>query len=158
MRQINSSANTAIEEAGTNLLHLAFGFLEWTESDDSQAVRVAPLILMPASLRKVTRPNDSCYRYYLSYSEEDLNSNLSLREKLRADFNLELPELEVGELPEAYFSKMSEILKGKSRWRLRRYVTLSLFHFGKLLMYLDLDPGRWPPESSIERHPLLRNR
>ncbi|MDQ2776931.1 MAG: DUF4011 domain-containing protein, partial [Acidobacteriota bacterium] len=31
-RKIAAAANTAIEESGTNMLHLVFGFLEWYES------------------------------------------------------------------------------------------------------------------------------
>ncbi len=36
MRRVASEARTAIEETGSNLLHLIFGFLEYTESDDSE--------------------------------------------------------------------------------------------------------------------------
>src|SRR5580704_10423596 len=33
IRKIGTSARTAIEESGANILHLVFGFLEWCESD-----------------------------------------------------------------------------------------------------------------------------
>jgi hypothetical protein len=41
IRKIGTTARTAIEESGVNLLHLIFGFLEWRESDDSTQVRHA---------------------------------------------------------------------------------------------------------------------
>src|SRR4030095_10331850 len=40
-RKIGSAANTVIEESGTNMLYLTFGFLEWYESDDSDLPRLA---------------------------------------------------------------------------------------------------------------------
>src|SRR5262249_5209708 len=44
------------------------------------------------------------------------------------------------------------VLAQKTRWRIRRQVTLSLLSFGKLLMYRDLDAKVWP---DIKKHPLV---
>jgi hypothetical protein len=43
-RKIGSAAKSAIEESGTNMLYLVFGFLEWYEDDNSQQPRYAPLL------------------------------------------------------------------------------------------------------------------
>ena len=40
-------------------------------------------------------------------------------------------------------------------WTVQKDVHLGLFTFAKLLMYLDLDPARWP-EQSLASHPLVR--
>jgi hypothetical protein len=52
LRRISSSARTAIEESGTNMLHLVFGFLEWFESDVSEEAHLAPLLLIPVSIKR----------------------------------------------------------------------------------------------------------
>ena len=41
LRRIQSISRTAIEESGTNMLHLAFGFLEWFDSDYSSQKHLA---------------------------------------------------------------------------------------------------------------------
>ena len=92
-RKIASAANTAIEESGTNMLHLVFGFLEWYESDDSQQPRIAPLITLPAIIER-TGGKGKALQATLEYSGEDVEANLSLVEKMRQDFGLEIPFLD----------------------------------------------------------------
>ncbi|OQX35627.1 MAG: hypothetical protein B0D91_10465 [Oceanospirillales bacterium LUC14_002_19_P2] len=58
-----------------------------------------------------------------------------------------LPDLEVDDTPENYFRKVKDILHSHPSWNIKRYITLSLFNFSKLLMFLDLDPQRWPGAS-----------
>lgn len=157
LRKIRSTARTAIEESGANMLYLALGFLEWTESDASERTRLAPLLLLPVVLdRGSVDHNTGTFTYIISYSGEDILPNLSLGEVLKKDFGLVLPDYKDEELPETYFRKFRGILKSKPTWKLRRYITLSLFHFGKLLMYLDLDPRRWSDEQNITQHKLIR--
>jgi len=93
----------------------------------------------------------------LNYSGEDIETNLSLVEKLRRDFGIEMPLLDDDDTPESYFAKFEEILKLKKRWRIRRQITLALVSFGKLLMYRDLDPRTWPAAHNISKHPLVRD-
>ena len=159
LRSIRSKANTAIEETGTNILYLAFGFLEWFEDDNSDVSRQAPLFLIPVKVEKATLNKElSTYTYTIQYTSEDIISNLSLREKLRHDFHLSLPEVDEDTLPEEYFKKVEmQILKRKPKWKLKRFGTLAMFDFGKLLMYLDLDPDRWPQgENNIQNHSILQ--
>ena len=92
----------------------------------------------------------------IEYSGEDVETNLSLVEKMRRDFGLEIPLLEDEDTPERYFDKFAEILELKKRWPIRRHITLALLSFGKLLMYRDLDPKTWPAGQSIAKHPLVR--
>ena len=91
-----------------------------------------------------------------SYSGEDIIPNLSLREKLRADFAMALPGMDEHTEPESYFKEIEALIQeNQPRWRLRRYISLSLLNFSKLLMYLDLDPARWPKGASILDHPVV---
>jgi very-short-patch-repair endonuclease len=154
-RKIASAAKTAIEESGANMLYLVFGFLEWYESDDSKQPHLAPLVVLPVAIER-TGGKGKAVETVLEYSGEDVATNLSLVEKMRRDFGLEIPPLEDDDTPEVYFAKFADILKLKKGWSIRRHITLALLSFGKLLMYRDLDPKTWPAGQSIAQHPLVR--
>jgi very-short-patch-repair endonuclease len=154
IRKIGSTARTAEEESGVNLLHLIFGFLEWTESDDSTQVRHAPLLALPVQLiSPKTKDQDRSVK--IQYTGDDLNANLSLVEKMRRDFNIDIPLQEEDETPQHYFQRFDQILDHKRDWRISRQVSLGLLSFGKLLMYLDLDADRWPKAMPLDQHPRL---
>jgi hypothetical protein len=154
-RKIASAARTAIEESGTNMLYLVFGFLEWYESDDSRQPHFAPLVVLPVTIeRPIGRGRP--FGCELEFSGEDLEPNLSLIEKMRRDLGLEVPALEGEESPEEYFAKFGSLLNLKKRWCIRREITLSLLSFGKLLMFRDLDPRNWPAAASLSKHALVR--
>lgn len=155
--RISSLSRTAIEETGSNMLFLSFGFLEWSESTSSEKTYLAPLLLLPVQLERQNKSRDGIFRYELSYSGEDLQPNLSLLEKLKQDFGLDLPDVDSeNELPERYWAKVGKIIKEKAGWRVRRQVSLSILQFGKLLLYLDLDPGNWPREENITAHSIVQ--
>ncbi|MBS1877540.1 MAG: DUF4011 domain-containing protein [Acidobacteria bacterium] len=154
-RKIGTAARTAIEESGTNMLYLIFGFLEWYESDDSKQPHLAPLVSVPVTIDR-TGGRARAIDTVIEASGEDIETNLSLVEKMRRDFGLELPFLEDEDTPIMYFEKFVEILKVKKQWRIRRQISLALLSFGKLLMYRDLDPKNWPKAASIAKHPLVR--
>ncbi|GAB3382576.1 DUF4011 domain-containing anti-phage protein Hhe [Azotobacter armeniacus] len=155
---IHGQSRLALEETGANVLFLAFGFLEWDESlSGRNSPRLAPLMLLPVRLEKDRlNPDTATFEYRVEYSGEDILTNLSLRERLKRDFAIALPSIAEGLLPEEYFARIREtVLKAKPEWKLHRYVSLGLFEFGKLMMYLDLDPARWQGRSPLE-HPLVR--
>lgn len=157
LRSMGSAARLAIEETGTNMLYLVAGFLEWFESADSRQARLAPLLLLPVTLqREEPEVTTRTYRYALQYSGEDALTNVSLQERLRRDFGVELPELDDEDTPEGYFAKLQPLLRHDERWRVRRYMTLTLLSFGKLLMYRDLDPKNWPKGKGPAAHPRIR--
>lgn len=158
LRDIRNKAQTAIEETGAGILYLALGFLEWFESPDSDKSRLAPLFTIPVMLeRGKLDAAAGVYRYQIKYTGEDIIPNLSLQVKLVNDFGIELPELEEDMLPEQYFSRVEAIItKSHPRWSVKRYASLALLNFGKMLMYLDLDPARWPLDNrNITQHPVV---
>jgi very-short-patch-repair endonuclease len=157
LRGIDSAARTVIEESGTNMLYLIFGFLEWYESENSDKKRLAPLIMLPVSIKRGSPDLETgMYSYELSYSEEDVTANLSLQEKLRRDFGLEAPLFAEDDTPETYFDKFKRILVSKPQWKVRRQSTLALLPFGKILMYRDLDPAKWSGTNTLASHPRIR--
>jgi hypothetical protein len=90
-RKIEREATVAIEETGANMLFLVLGFLEFPDQKDSDKTFTSPLISVPVSLQK--KEVAGIQRFSLQYTGDDISENLSLREKLRNDFGLVLPEL-----------------------------------------------------------------
>jgi hypothetical protein len=149
-------ARTFIEAQGVNTLYLALGMLHWFESASSQEVRKAPLVLVPVTLER----SNVRERFRISYTEEDLDDNLSLVNKLKLEFAIQLPEmasqedLDIG----AYFDTVEQAIEGELRWSVDRdAVVLGFFSFGKLLMYRDLDKENWPQGRGPSDHPIIRS-
>lgn len=139
---IHNDARTYIEEQGVNILFLAVGFLHWYESPVAQEARRAPLLLIPVELRR----KNALVRFELHYTGDDIGDNLSLIEKLKAEFSIELPSIEDREEfdIQEYFSAVVQSVKAHQHWKVEpNDMTLGFFSFGKFLMYKDLDPSRW---------------
>jgi hypothetical protein len=143
----------SLSEMGVNTLYCAWGFLEWFESDDSDIPLFAPLVLLPLQMKQTLVRQT--YRYSVDSTGDDSEINLTLRERLRQDFAMELPLFEEEDTPESYFVKVSEMIEGKPRWRVRRFVTIGKFSFSRLVMYQDLDPSKWPANRPLEKHKVL---
>lgn len=137
------AARTAEEEQGLNILFLAMGFLRWQESPSSEIIREAPLILLPVELVR----NERSSSFDILVRDDDISTNLPLRERLRQDFGVILPEIEEYETlsPAQYFTEVEEAVSGQQGWSVDRDgVQLGFFSFAKLLMHRDLDPEIWP--------------
>lgn len=158
LRAIRATAETSIEESGANILYLALGFLEWYESRDSDVARLAPLFTLPVQMERSDLDRKSgAYRYTLQLKDDNLISNVTLREKLASDFGLILPPIADDTTPESYFEQIrNTILQHQPRWKLRRQASLVLLNFTKQAMYEDLDPKNWPANANIEKHPLIQ--
>lgn len=140
-RKLAAEARTAIEETGSNMLYLIFGFLQYQDKEDSGKLVQAPLIAMPTTLANGRLDNLSrTYVYELSHSGEDVAENFTLREKLRREFRLELPEFEESDTPETYIAKIEAAISNKPKWEVKRELCLGFLAFGKLAIWSDLDP------------------
>ena len=139
-RKIATEAKSAIEETGSNMLFLIFGFLEFYESEESERPLLAPLMSLPVALVRGEIDKESrIYRYQVQHNGEDVADNQTLREKLRRDFQMSLPEFGDDELPERYYARIERAIKSKRRWKVRRQLTLGFLSFGKLAIWADLD-------------------
>ncbi|KJY85581.1 hypothetical protein TW84_21520 [Vibrio neptunius] len=167
LKKLATDARTAIDETGNNILFLCLGFLEWVEQDEGGRKRLAPLYMLPVNITKHFQNGLAVYR--LRYTGEDVIPNLVLREKLQQEFGLTLPEITEPDsedkllTPEQYFQEVSALLARKSNdktvrlWQVRRFGTLATLSLGKLLMYKDLDPRKWPEgEGNILQHEVFR--
>ncbi|MDO9273338.1 MAG: DUF4011 domain-containing protein [Rugosibacter sp.] len=157
LKKIDQAARLSVEETGTNILHLVFGFLEWYESEESEVALRAPLLILPVLLKRGgVNPETGYFRYSLEYSGEDLVENITLRYKMARGFGLELPPLTEFDTPEMYFLKIAEFAKPRLNWKVRIESCLCMLSFGKLLMYLDLDPSKWPASEELSENFLLK--
>ncbi len=146
---IHQQARSVLEEQGHSVLHLALGYLKWTESASAESTNRAPLFLIPVELeRQKVRT-----RFSLRWSGAELLPNLSLETKL-AEQGVELPPLETPEAKadiDAYFQTVSEAVSERDNWSVVPDIYLDFFSFTKLVMYKDLEPEKW----DIDIHPLL---
>lgn len=158
-RKLEREARSAIEETGSNMLYLVAGFLEFPESANSDKLYLAPLICLPVSISKKDEGQYSSF--FLSYTGEELADNLSLREKIKRDFGLNLPEYDAesdGSI-DAYLDMVADTVSRRPKWRVRRMMTLTLLSFSNMLLVRDLDPENWPCTdhgSSLLDHPLVK--
>lgn len=136
-------ARTSIEEQGVNLLYLSLGMLNWYENGNKEEPRLAPLILLPVTLER----SSASERFRLRYSGADIGSNLSLKAKMMADFNITIPDLPEEEEFDmhAYFQEVVDRIKHLENWRVDiDAIELGFFSFGKFMIYHDLDSTKWP--------------
>jgi transcription elongation GreA/GreB family factor len=157
-RKIEREARLAIEETGANMLFLVLGFLEFPDQRDSDKAFTAPLISVPVALQK--KEAAGIQQFSLQYTGDDISENLSLREKLRNDFGLVLPELAEEQVDvNGYFAEIQAIIKKQPGFSLKHRVSLCLLSFSNMLLVRDLDPTKWPStgdENSLIDHPIVR--
>ena len=155
--RLYSESREVIEETGVNMLYLVIGFLEWNDFNDNTK-RFAPLIMVPVQIEKGSLDTATqTYNYKLSYTDEDIVTNLALKVKLQRDMGAYLPELEEGMNPEQYLASFETLLRNNPTFKIHREFALDFLKFSKILMYLDLDPSRWPEDKSLLSNETLKN-
>ena len=151
------TARTAIEEQGVNTLYLALGMLQWYESESSDILRHAPLILIPVEIDRASVRA----RFRIRYTEEDIGTNLSLQEKLKSEFGIQFPDLpDADDLEQSniqsYYQTVDAAINGLKRWSVdETAIALGFFSFAKFLMYRDLDTTNWSNDF-LSQHPVLQ--
>jgi very-short-patch-repair endonuclease len=134
------SARNAIDENGTNTLFAAVGFLEWRETEASDRVFRAPLLLVPVELKR----KSVIEGFSLRRLDEETRLNVTLMEMLRQHFQKEIPGLEP--LPEdqsgvdvgLVFRIFRDAVRDLPGWEVKTEVWLGQFSFTKFLLWKDL--------------------
>jgi hypothetical protein len=116
LNAIVSKCRTWIQETGMNVLHVAYGFLEWSEGVQTET-SFAPLILCESHIEKRRTPQG--VEFSISGTGDDPVVNAVLAEKLRLDFGVELPAF-TGASIEQYFSEVAQVSPRNMIWRVRR--------------------------------------
>ena len=152
LRNLRAKAKLALEEQGTNILYLCFGFVRWKENSKSTSPWIeSPLLMMPVSLglKNINAP------YTLSRLDDDIEVNPTLDYLFNSEYQIDLPTFVLKEKDkaclDAYFSVVEEIVN-KQGWALKRNVSLGLFSFLKISMYHDLTNNK----GLMMGHPVLR--
>ncbi|WPY00047.1 Putative helicase domain protein (plasmid) [Candidatus Megaera polyxenophila] len=130
--------NSWKEETGISVLHIAFGFLEWEDGNNSSNL-FSPLILIPLKLEKKRTKNG--LEFWVGCDEAEPQENKILAEKLRLELNIILPEY-TGQLEE-YFKVLAKQKPKNITWNVRRWVTIGVFPSARLAMYNDLDTNSY---------------
>lgn len=156
LQALIDDSSTLMQEQGVNVLYLAVGFLKWFETEAPETPRYAPLLLVPVTLEK----GRGGKRYSLAWSDGEIETNLTLKVRLKADFGIVLPDVPATEdlSPITYFQDVQKEIAGQRGWEVHTDdIVLWCFSFTKLLMYRDLDPQNWPREKRLEDRPLIRS-
>jgi hypothetical protein len=152
LTKIFREERTLEEEQGLSTLYLALGFLKWFDSDQSEE-SFAPLLLLPVTMVRVADADG----YVLRGRDDDLTDNVSLREKLKSNFDIHLPDIPDDEQwnPSIYYDRVAREIRRQPRWEVdRAAVGLGFFTFSKFLMWRDLHPESWP-NNALTDHPLV---
>jgi len=122
-RKVNaiiSKCRTWVQETGINVLHIAYGFLEWSDGIQAET-SFAPLILCEAQIDK--RRTAQGVEFSICGTGDDALVNAVLAEKLRLDFGMELPPFS-GASVEQYLADVSKLSPRNMIWRVRRQVAI----------------------------------
>lgn len=136
---IRKKAQSSIEETGNNILYMAFGCLEWSEKNKKYH---APLILLPVELTK-TNNQGGARTFSLSASDDSPVANVTLKERLKRDFGVELPLPDLDDETidlDGYLKVVAESVAELDGWGVHPFLNLALFNFSGLGLYKDLDP------------------
>lgn len=157
---LTSYVRADIEESGVNTLYAAFGFLEWYESSNSDKKSISPLLLLQLEIEK--KQSREGYTYRVEATGEEPEINLSLSERLRNDFGIELPEFNGEDGPEDYMRKVDELIQEakvpkKEKWKIRRFITIGRFRFARLVMFHDLSAKKWPGETDVSTNEIVQS-
>ena len=152
MGAIHDLARMSEQEMGFSTLFLAFGFLEWYDATASAEPSFAPLVMLPVKL--TAHPVGGKKTYTLKATSEDATGNVTLAKKLQ-QFSRALADFDPddgGEDPIGdYLESVRRAVEGLPNWKVRRFLVLGHFSFGRLAMYQDLDPTAW---GDLAGHPL----
>jgi very-short-patch-repair endonuclease len=140
LTELFRSARNALDENGTNTLFAAVGILEWRETQHSDRVHRAPLLLVPVELKR----QSVLEGFKLRRIDEETRLNVTLMEMLRQSFRKEVPGLDP--LPEDVngvnvdhvLRIFREAVRDLAGWEVKSEVWLSQFSFTKFLLWKDL--------------------
>lgn len=133
LKNIGKKARTAIEETGVNIAYMAFGFVHWSESDESQIEMRAPVLLAPIAVENQSTVDP----YYVRVVEDDIIVNPTFTFKLLNEYGIKFPEYDEDEGIENYINNVSALL-AKLKWTVTTECKIGIFSFLKINMYKDL--------------------
>jgi hypothetical protein len=149
------SARESLTEQGVTTLYVAFGFLRWFESPDSQEEILSPLLLVPVRLERQSVESP----WQLHADDEEILPNHTLAQRLASDFKVRFPITEDETIDTDdlawrtdYYAAVERCVQHHPGWEVRNEAAIGTFSFQKLAMWEDL--GR--NQDRIKAHELCR--
>jgi superfamily I DNA and/or RNA helicase len=147
LNALHSKEKSWKDETGISVLHAAFGFLEWQEHENAKQ-QLTPLVLLPVEIKKERSQEGTIFS--ISGNDNTPESNSVLAEKLKLEFNIDLPLFTEETNLEEYFSELNSLKPRNLNWKVRRWAVIGVFPSARIAMYKDLDPSNWDfPEHDI---------
>ncbi len=141
IKEVYRSAKSSIEENGANTLYLALGLLKWFESKgNNPPARYAPIILYPIDIIR----KSAAQGYTISLRDDDPQLNITMLEKLKQDFRIEVEGLDPLPLDEhgldtrKIFETIREYVKPQENWEVIEVAAVGIFSFTQFVMWNDL--------------------
>lgn len=151
---LRRNAKTVLEETGANNLFLTLGALEW--SDGKSETALAPLYLIPV---RITGRKNQGFSVTIDDGATPL-PNYCLIEKLRRDFDLEIPALaeppvdESGiDVPRILQLIRTQLVDRNLAFTVKPHVRLALLQFATLEMWRDVTDN-W---TTFLKNPVVRH-
>ena len=132
LKNIDKRAKEFLDGTGVNVAYMTFGMVHWKESDSSQIMYHAPLLLVPIQLSQ----SSSIAAYQIVPSGDDIVVNPTFAHWLEQNYSIHLPECEEESL-DSYLEQVSALLK-KLTWMVTPDCWIGIFSFQKLNMYRDI--------------------
>ena len=134
----------AEEENGASSLYLATCFLRWRQKDTDTDL-YAPLLLIPCDITR----KSIVLGYKVKRRDEDTLLNITIIEKLKQDFGIEIPDFAEG-LPQdesgvdvkTVKEVVTDAIDGLEGWAVVDTVLLGLFSFNRFVMWNDMHVNR----------------
>lgn len=148
LKKIKNDSKVFSEEKGINPLYIAFGFVNWKESENSDYVLHSPLVLVP-----ITIDSEDIYSpYTMKIRDDEIIINPTLAYKFKNDFgidistdrNLNEDTVDINQYIEEIGRKVNKL-----NWTVDKNVSIALFSFYKISMYNDLEANKEKIEQSI---------
>ncbi len=144
LKNVLSKSRSWAQETGINVLHAAFGFLEWKEKE-GQGSYFAPLVLAEIEIESV-KTRDGL-EFWVRGLGENVETNLVLAEKLRREFGTEFPLFAGGSIEE-YLHQIEDVAPTSLEARVRRQIVFGVFPSARMAMYEDLNTNKHSFEES----------
>ena len=138
MASIYKKYNSFIKETGVNSLFFCFGFIEWTEIEQSDRKLYSPILIFQAAL------NQKKKKLFVSGTENELNINQALNEKLKKDFSIEMPEFKEMEdnqntFPiDIYLEEISKKIAINHNWKVKNWASFGLYSTQNMVIAKDI--------------------
>ena len=153
LSRLYRQTRTQLEESGASPLFLALGLVKWCEDDKGEREHYAPLVLLPATLKKKRSP----LGYTFSLREEEPCINIALLNYLKINYDIAIPlgdtipRGDTGLNLALIFNAVRRAIMEREGWEVIENASLTVVSFGRFILWNDLKNR----EDKIRQNPLV---